>query len=542
MSQSRGRWEKPKPVTPRDGPKYSLGFETLESEAEVDRAPVSGSIPSWLSGSLVRTGPAKFEVGQQKFNHWFDGLGMLHRFTLDGGQVSYGNKYIQSRAYMEAMENDQISMREFATDPDPNLFRHVSHGYEPHGTDNAIVNVVRIRDKVLATTQMPMPIEFDPKTLKTISTFDFEDNLPDGFTTPHPHVDHKEGYLYNWTISLDPPVSHNLYRYDGTTRKLMCTIETEAPSFLNSFAMTETYIIMVEQPYRLDYMKLIAGGTAFANCFDWFPEQPCKFHVIDRETGELLRTFATESFFFLHHINAFEDDDGVVLDMVTYQDPSIIDALYLENLRNGGTIPVPRARRFRVNSDEDRIYSEPLRDAVVELPRINYDKVNGKPYRYFYGFGGYGSLTGSESLTFDFANSLVKVDVEGGPTKVWQQEGCFPGEPIFVPRPGGEAEDDGVLLSVVLDSDASSSFLLVVDALTMEELGRAELPHHIPFSLGGDFFPTEEIEQKYPSPVAEAAPAPDKETFDLAAILADLPPPAADDSGRSGWLKRLGRR
>ena len=225
--------------------------------------------------------------------------------------------------------------------------------------------------------------------------------------------------------------------------------------------------------------------------------------------------------------------------MVTYRDPKIIQALYLDNLRAGGAIPVPQARRFRLHSDDDKIYSEPLRDVFVELPRINYDQVNGKPYSYFYGFGGYGSLTGSESLTFDYANSLVKVDVAGGPTRVWQQEGCFPGEPIFVGQPDGSAEDDGVLLSVVLDSEAGQSFLLVVDARTMQELGRAGVPHHIPFSLGGDFFPTTEIEEIAPTLVREAVPAP--ETFDLAAILKDLPPPPGDEGG-GGWLRRLGKR
>ena len=28
----------------------------------------------------------------------------------------------------------------------------------------------------------------------------------------------------------------------------------------------------------------------------------------------------------------------------------------------------------------------------------------------------------------------------------WAQAGCFPGEPIFVPRPDGQNEDDGVVL------------------------------------------------------------------------------------------------
>ena len=59
---------------------------------------------------------------------------------------------------------------------------------------------------------------------------------------------------------------------------------------------------------------------------------------------------------------------------------------------------------------------------------------------------------------------------------------------MFVTRPGGYAEDDGVLLTVVLDAGAERTFLLVLDAATLEELARADAPHHIPFGTHGEFF------------------------------------------------------
>ena len=43
-----------------------------------------GTPPAWLSGVLLRTGPAKFEVGNTAYRHWFDGLAMLHRFAFAG--------------------------------------------------------------------------------------------------------------------------------------------------------------------------------------------------------------------------------------------------------------------------------------------------------------------------------------------------------------------------------------------------------------------------------------------------------------------------
>ena len=69
----------------------------------------------------------------------------------------------------------------------------------------------------------------------------------------------------------------------------------------------------------------------------------------------------------------------------------------------------------------------------------------------------------------------------------WSEDGCYPGEPVFVAAPDGQGEDDGVLLSVVLDAHRGNSFLLVLDAATLTELARAEVPHHIPFGFHGQF-------------------------------------------------------
>ena len=45
-----------------------------------------GTIPPWLSGRLIRNGPGLFEVGDTKYNHLFDGLSLLHSFTIDQGK------------------------------------------------------------------------------------------------------------------------------------------------------------------------------------------------------------------------------------------------------------------------------------------------------------------------------------------------------------------------------------------------------------------------------------------------------------------------
>ncbi|HSA75649.1 MAG TPA: carotenoid oxygenase family protein, partial [Candidatus Nitrosocosmicus sp.] len=94
-----------------------IGFTNLESEIYVDQVIIEGKLPDWLSGTLIRNGPAKFHLSRQSFNHWFDGLAMLHRFSFKNGTMSYVNKFIKSNAFKESNQKDKIAYREFATDP-----------------------------------------------------------------------------------------------------------------------------------------------------------------------------------------------------------------------------------------------------------------------------------------------------------------------------------------------------------------------------------------------------------------------------------------
>ncbi len=120
-----------------------------------------------------------------------------------------------------------------------------------------------------------------------------------------------------------------------------------------------------------------------------------------------------------------------------------------------------------------------LLDHDVELPRVDYPRVNGRPYRVMYAAGTRGD---------GWIDELVKFDVVERTMSAWHEPGCYPGEPVFVGRSGRERDDDGVVLSVVFDSAAERSFLLVLDAESFTEVARAQAPHHVPFGFHGQFF------------------------------------------------------
>ncbi len=151
----------------------------------------------------------------------------------------------------------------------------------------------------------------------------------------------------------------------------------------------------------------------------------------------------------------------------------------MERLHEGSEpLPAPELRRYRIDLDSGRLSEERIAEPLFELPRINYAR-NGKPYRFAYGL--------TPAADGGWTDTVLKLDLETSHAKTWHEHGAYPGEPVFVAPPGASREDDGVLLSVVLDVEAGSSYLLVLDAQDLTERARARVPHHIPFSFHGQY-------------------------------------------------------
>ena len=148
-------------------PGFALGFTSLLEETRISDLPVEGRMPRWLAGTLLRNGPALFEVGD-KFNHWFDGLAMLHAFSFERGRVAYGNRFLRSSAYNAWKREGRIRYSEFATDPCRRIFSGVSTLPVLGKVPNANVSIERLGRGFRALTEIPVPVRFDPATLRTL--------------------------------------------------------------------------------------------------------------------------------------------------------------------------------------------------------------------------------------------------------------------------------------------------------------------------------------------------------------------------------------
>jgi carotenoid cleavage dioxygenase-like enzyme len=455
------------------------GFASLDEEISIGALPVRGEIPRWLAGALLRAGPAKWDYREQSVRHWFDGAAMLHRFTFNGGRVSYANRFLDSRAYRAAQDQGKIAYREFATDPCRSLFKRVASLFSPESkfSDNCNVNLTRLGERFVAMTETPIPVQFDPTTLATAGV---AYQPPGALTTAHPHLERSTGGMLNYAAKLGPRSEYRFFHLapDSREPEVIASLPVGEPSYMHSFGLTERWLVLAEFPFTVNPLRLVLSGRPYIENYRWHPERGTRFTLLERSTGEVIGPFGTEARFAFHHANAYDDGDRVVVDICTYPDAGIVEDLYLDRLRSGAAVARPTLERFTLWPGTDQVEIEGLSEEPLELPRINYGRSNERRHRYVWGV----SIADS-----DWFDRIVKVDVETRSAAIWAEQGCYPGEPVFVPSPQAQAEDDGVLLSVVFDGRARTSFLLVLDAATLAEVARADVPHHIPFAIHGQF-------------------------------------------------------
>ncbi|KAF0768060.1 carotenoid isomerooxygenase isoform X1 [Aphis craccivora] len=472
---------------------------------------IEGKIPEWLSGSLLRNGPGSTQVGNYEFKHIFDSSALLHRFAFKNGAVSYQCRFLESNTYKQNKAAQRIVITEFGTracpDPCKTIFHRVSNVFKwgNDQSDNAMISIYPIGDEYYAFTENPIMIKINPTTLETLNTIDIARMTGIVHHTAHPHMA-ADGAVFNLATvpKIDGPHycvvkfprvdSESGYQY--STDEMfgrMCIVATIKcrwplhPGYMHSFGITEHYFIVVEQPLSISLSTTMINrfkGDPMYSALKWFQDCPTLIYLISRSDGKTLKTFKSDAFFYLHIINQYEEDDNVVIDICCYRDPSMIDCMFVEALRNLNKNPdyaaMFRSRPLRfvlpVNHNptsgdivNEHLYISPekLCDLGCETPRINDLKI-GTKYRFFYAI--------SSDVDAENPGTLIKVDTYNKTCKTWCEKNVYPSEPIFVSSPDAEDEDDGVILSSIIWGGSECTHkagVIVLDAKSWTEIGRA---------------------------------------------------------------------
>ncbi|KAI9730067.1 MAG: hypothetical protein M1834_006059 [Cirrosporium novae-zelandiae] len=418
---------------------------------------------------------------------------------------------------------------------------------KPSNADGAVRHNTPIRTICNKTDRNGFQL-LDPETLAPVGLCDQSVLHPD-LTGPlsgtHAKSDPITGDVYNYNLDLGANPTYRLFHVSASTGTTSILATFHAPAaYIHSIFLTANHVILCVWPAHLalNGAKMLHTRNIIDAISDFDPTAKAEWFVVDRTPSGcgLVSKFESPAFFAFHSINAFEEPNrnpnntstpssssiDIVADVTAYNTTEIITSMYYENLLSNSPAAIPSSppnpntaaqiRRYRLpnipfpsptkNPTTTPIpiiitttatttdFTTPTPLQSPELAIINPTYLT-RPHRYIYGITQFTHST--------FVDGLVKLDTTNptNPTPlIWREHAQSPGEAIFIPRPRsgkcedkkGEMEteeDDGILLSVVLDGNKGTSYLLCLDAKTMREVGRAECEWAVAFGFHGTFVP-----------------------------------------------------
>jgi len=212
--------------------------------------------------------------------------------------------------------------------------------------------------------------------------------------------------------------------------------------------------------------------------------------VMDRKTNKSRIVESNFSFVNNHFWNCFEADGKIVVDVVAATS-DYLDNYFSRQLDQPTTdwekLFHPSKRCLIPTDGEDQVSCEPFFKGLSGGPLFDYPTYNptfkmNPEYNFFYAI----AAKSSKSRWFD---QLIKVDAHTRDiSKHWSSEGIFFTEADYISRQGqakSQAEDSGLLVTVLYNSTADQSSLALFDASSLEMVSQYKLDFVIPFHAHG---------------------------------------------------------
>jgi all-trans-8'-apo-beta-carotenal 15,15'-oxygenase len=451
---------------------WLMGWDN--APAELDRASLTleGRWPSGLRGTFFRNGPAQHQRGNVRYDHWFDGDGMVHRWGMGEGRVSYKNRFVKT-----AKRDAEIAAGRFIYPAGGTQIAGSGAVTSPDGINVANTSILAVGNKIWALWEGGSPTAMDAKTLETEGFVALADNLRGAPFSAHPRVG-LDGRIWN-IGSLGNMMAVYRLKPDGTLDAVKLHA-IPAVGLIHDFILTDKSVVVI-----LPSTKLNTGPEPIFTRVQGVAGQAMRVLVFDRETLAQTRAVDLPPGFVFHFGNGWEDRDGTIrfdmchspdLDHLQRMRPLMRgDLAALEQTKTTAKlVTIPRVGDVRIE----------VIGVATEFPRIN-PNFNTVANRYVY--AATQSAPGTRSVWHD---GLVKMDLRTGANQRFAfGDGWLAEEHVFVPRPGSTREDDGWLLGTALNYKRAQTCLNVfrADRLSDGPVARAWLDAAMPLGFHGQF-------------------------------------------------------
>jgi carotenoid cleavage dioxygenase len=382
---------------------------------------------------------------------------MLHGIELRDGQARwYRNRYVRTR---------QLDGTGTYVDDEGNVDL------------TAVVantHVVGHGGRILALVENGLPTEVTPE-LDTRGIYDFDGRLRTAMTaamTAHPKLDPASGELHFFGYGFMPPyLTYHVADRDGRLVRSE-EITVRGPTMIHDFNLTERHVVFMDLPVVFDLERAMSGSMPYR----WDESYGARLGVLPRGgTDADVRWFEIDPCYVFHPMNSFDDNGTITLDVMRYE------RLWV---RSGDEFDPARLTRWTIDLGSGTVKEEQLDDRATEFPRVD-PRVVGRRHRYGYALKTVDGI-GPEHM------ALVKYDQARASAEDHDfGAGREPGEPVFVPRAAGAAEDDGWVMTYVYDAarDTSDFVVLAASDFTAPPVATVPLPQRVPHGFHGSWIP-----------------------------------------------------
>jgi carotenoid cleavage dioxygenase len=434
-------------------------YAPVKEEITAFDLPVEGELPAELDGRYLRNGPNPANEVDPATHHWFIGDGMVHGLRLREGRAEwYRNRYVGSSRISQLRGQPDIPGRNWnGSGLGPNT--HVG-GFA--GTTWALVEA----------GGCPVELTYE---LDTVGRNDFAGTLPGAFSA-HPKLDPETGELHAMAYAWAEWLDHVQYVVVGPDGRVSRTLDIPLPgmTMIHDISLTQRYAVVYDQPVTVDLELALAGRFPFR----WNPDYGNRVGLLPRDGGaDDIAWIDVPLGYSFHPMNAYDTEDGrVVIDLCVYDKMFSQDILgpFGDNAR-------PRLERWELTPATASVSTTVIDETPNEFPR-HRGSLSTKPYRFGY--------CAAPSFEAGEGWPTVKHDLETGERLVFDHgPGRAAGEPVFVARQDGTAEDDGWLMTYVHDLGRGSTDFVVIDAQDLDRgyVARVPLPQRVPFGFHGSW-------------------------------------------------------
>lgn len=437
---------------------------------------IEGKIPQALRGVFYRNGPGLFERGGQRYQHWFDGDGLLNAWRFTDSGVSHQAKFIRTEKFIAESEANEFLLPSFGT-----AIKAKRAIKNSDSVNTANTNVVKLGDRLLAMWEGGSAYDLDPQTLATRGPVTWKPELKAMPFSAHPKVE-IDGTFWNFgTAGFDKIV---LYYLSAAGEMLRYHLLNAPPSaMVHDFAVSQKHIIFLLAPVTMDRDSLKAGAS-FGESLRWNATESVKVLVVEKADFTKQRVLEMPAFMVFHFGNAWEMNNVIRVDFVQSDNLDIMSD-YMPRIMRGESVAAgaTNACFMKIDLNKGRCTME-ARNEQVEFPRIDPRFVAQRNRMVFYP-----SYAGNDPAAR--FNSVLRVDTETGKTDQFSfGEGIQLEEHIVVPKPRSVREGEGWLIGVGFDANRQQSFATVFDALNLSAgpMAITRLPYWVPICFHGNFY------------------------------------------------------